>query len=475
MSVTILGRTVNGNLIFWGSLALVGIILGLALALLTPLWAGAVLAAIFLGLAVLRSIQVGFFSLIAIAALLPFAAIPIYIGFYPTFLDAALLGVLGVFLARILTRRQEQMITSPLDGPVIIFMLLATASFIAGLSHALLTRDALRHFVEVLLAISLFFATLNLVSERNIVRRIVQALIVAGSVEASIGIVLYFLPQDLTVRLLSLLRVFHYPSGFGVLRFIEDDPLLPMRAIATSIDPNVLGGLLLLISALTAPQLFTSRPVLPRVLTFGFLGVLLVCLLLTFSRGSLVGLAASFLFISLVRHRRLLVLMLLLGLALLILPATQGYVEHFLRGLRGEDLATQMRFGEYKDAIELVSRYPWFGVGFGEAPSIDLYIGVSNVYLLMAENMGLIGVFAFFLIILIFFSYTWPRLRAASSDPEIEAILLGLMASIIGLLVAGIFDHYFFNLDFPHSVSLFWLFMGLAVSAARLSEARPRE
>lgn len=471
MSVNVLGKTVNGAWIFWGSLALLGILLGWALALLTPLWAGALLAGLFLALAVLGNAQVGFFSFIGIATLLPFATVPIYLGFYPTFLDVALLGILGVFLARLLTRRQEQLATSPLEGPVILFILLATASFIAGLAYAELTKDNLRHFVEVILAISLFFSTTNLLSAKTALQRMVRVLILAGGLEASIGLILYFLPRDLTVRLLSLLRVFHYPSGFGVLRFIEDNPLLPMRATATSIDPNVLGGLLLLIAALTAPQLFAARPLLPRPLILGLWGVLLGCLLLTFSRGSFVGLAAALFFIGMVRYRRLLLFMLLFGLIFLLLPQTQGYVEHFLRGVRGQDLATQMRFGEYKDAVELISRYPWFGVGFGDAPSIDLYIGVSSVYLLMAENMGLVGLSAFLLIILVFFAHTWPRLRRARRDPEIEAILLGLMGAMVGLLVAGIFDHYFFNLDFPHSVALFWFFIGLGISATRLSGA----
>ena len=31
------------------------------------------------------------------------------------------------------------------------------------------------------------------------------------------------------------------------------------------------------------------------------------------------------------------------------------------------------------------------GIGFGAAPTIDSYLGASNVYLLIAEEMGLLG------------------------------------------------------------------------------------
>jgi polysaccharide biosynthesis protein PslJ len=148
-----------------------------------------------------------------------------------------------------------------------------------------------------------------------------------------------------------------------------------------------------------------------------------------------------------------------------LLPFTQSYTQHLVQGLLGQDQATLMRFGEYKDALNLIARYPWFGVGFAGVPDIDLYVGVSSVYLLMASEMGLVGLAAFLLIIFIFFASGWLAFRAA---PELDPILLGALAAVLGALVGGIFDHYFFNLDFPHSVTLFWLFVGTAMSAARL-------
>ncbi|MGD1994560.1 MAG: hypothetical protein PVI59_15300, partial [Anaerolineae bacterium] len=48
----------------------------------------------------------------------------------------------------------------------------------------------------------------------------------------------------------------------------------------------------------------------------------------------------------------------------------------------------------------------------------------------------------------------------------------GLHASIIGAMVGGIFDHYFFNLDFHHSATLFWLAMGLATAATEMIRRR---
>jgi len=58
------------------------------------------------------------------------------------------------------------------------------------------------------------------------------------------------------------------------------------------------------------------------------------------------------------------------------------------------------------------------------------------------------------------------------ADSDIEPILLGLMMALLGAMVGGIVDHYFFNLDFPHSVSIFWLYVGLAVVAIGFSDER---
>jgi hypothetical protein len=40
----------------------------------------------------------------------------------------------------------------------------------------------------------------------------------------------------------------------------------------------------------------------------------------------------------------------------------------------------------------------------------------------------------------------------------------------VGALAAGVLDHYFFNLQFPHTVTLFWLMMALAVVVVQTNE-----
>jgi O-antigen ligase len=264
--------------------------------------------------------------------------------------------------------------------------------------------------------------------------------------------------------------VFGYPEGPGVLRFINDDPSLPQRATGTAIDPNALGGLLIMMLTLTVPQLFAAKPVIKRGWVMVGVGLMGLALLFSFSRGSFVGAGAALFLLGLVRYRKLLLILVLALALILILPQTQGYVTHFVQGVQIEDLATQMRIGEYTDAIKLIQRYPIFGVGFTGTPEIDTYLEVANLYLMMASEMGLVGLAAFLIVMLTLFISGWRIRQRVRARSGFEPIWWGYHTALAGALMGGVFDHYFFNLDFHHSVTLFWLFVGLAAASTRLAK-----
>ena len=448
-----------------------GASVGAVLGFLGPLLTTVLLVAVVIGCLVLQSTQTGLYVLVAVICLLPFAALPIDIGFTPTLLDIALGAVFLVWAMQIMTHRHGDFVGTPIGFMVLIFIVLAIASFIAGLAHSSLTANALRHFAEIILSVAVFFLVVNTVRTRRQLERLVRVILLAGFCAAVIGVVLYVLPQDLSVRILSTLRVVGYPSGPSALRFVEDNPDNPLRAISTSVDPNILGGTLILVGGLAVPQLFARDPVLPHRWTVLVTGTVGLCLFLTFSRGSMAGLGLALLVLSAVRYRRLGWALLAVALVALILPQTQAYIQRALEGVRGEDLATQMRIGEYRDALTLISRYPWFGVGFIGTPDIDTYLGVSMVYLLIAEKMGITGLLAFLAAAVMFFVHSWRAWRTTLRDGHMEPILLGFLTAILGALLGGTLDHYLFNPDFPHAAAFFWLYMGLGMVAGRLATA----
>jgi len=442
---------------------------GYLLAEAGPLLAAAGVAALALALWMLRNVEVAYWGVIGVVCLFPFASFPFEIVFVPTFLDAALGMLFVVWLFRLMAGEQRRLVATGLGGPVLLFLLLALAAFVLGLGHAPITSYVVRHFGEILLSVLLFFLVVNTVQERGRLERLVQAVVVCVFVAALLGVALYVVPDEWAVEALSALRPFGYPTGPGVLRYIRDDPELPQRATSTSVDPNVLGSLLNVTLALAVPQLFARRPVIRLRYLTPMLGVMALCLGLTISRGSLFGVAVAMVAIASLRYRRLWWVLLAVAVLLSLLPQTQIYVAHFVEGLRAEDLATQMRFGEYKDALILIGRSPVLGVGFAGSPDVDTYIGVANVYLLIAEEMGLVGLTGFLIVVVVFFVRFWRARRTAAADERLEPVWWGLHAAVLGALVGGLFDHYFFNLDFHHSATLFWLMVGLATAATEMA------
>jgi O-antigen ligase len=450
--------------------ALGAVALGALLGYLGPLLSVALVAAGAVALWALSDLEVGLWGMVAVITLLPFATLPIDIVVTPTFLDLAMGGALGVYLMQWMGGRRRQFNLTPAHGPLIVFAVLILFSFVAGLKNGPLTPYLLRHFAEFLLSLVFTVIVVDYADTPARLNRLAVIILLGGAAAAVIGIGLYVIPEETANRALNALRVFGYPTG-AVLRYVEDDPANSQRAISTSVDPNVLGGLLAMIGALAAPQVFARSPPLGRRWRWAWVGVfglLVVCLLLTFSRGAMLGLAVAVLGLAAVRYRRLVWLLLAGALLVALLPVTRDYAVHFVEGLQGQDLATQMRFGEYKDALTLIGRYPWIGVGFAGAPDLDIYLGVANAYLTIASEAGFVGLAAFLLVLGAIFGWAFVSRRAAPLAPEVEPQWLGLHAGLVAALIVGLFDHYFFNLDFQPAGTIFWLFAGLALASTRL-------
>src|SRR5262249_35014659 len=142
-----------------------------------------------------------------------------------------------------------------------------------------------------------------------------------------------------------------------------------------------------------------------------------------------------------------------------------------------------MRLAEYRNALDIIGRYPAFGVGFGTAGELDLTTGVSSVYLTVAERAGLFSPVLFLIIVVIFFANHTPAIvtsrrqappRGSPGDEEwstLDTALLGGTAATLGALLVGLVDHYYFNIEFPHMAALLWLVMAIALVALRLLQA----
>ncbi len=302
---------------------------------------------------------------------------------------------------------------TPVHLPLLIYVGWLIFSFVLGLRYGSPTSAILRQFAETLLSIGMVFVLVDLLRDPASLRRLVLVVMAAAGVQALIALILYVMPDVTAERTLIRLARIGYPNG-GVIRYINDDPTGTERAIGTWVDPNALGGFLTVCAAMIAPQVFARKPVLRwRWLAWGALGTVGLALLLTQSRASMLAFALSLGFISLFKgYRKFLPLLIAGFVVLLLLPQTQDYLSRFVEAFTASDISTQMRVGEYTDAFRLISRYPVTGVGFTGTPEIDVYTDAASMYLIMANEIGLVGVGIFAATMIGVFAYgrrAWRR------------------------------------------------------------------
>lgn len=449
------------------SALLAGSALGIGIAFASPLMAVMGLFGLAVAVAIFMSPELGVLGFVAVSNLLPFAVIPVRFGLSLTLVDATLTTLLLAWLYWAI-QRGRPVVGSALNFPIMIYMGLALASFVLGLTYSI-SPDRLRLFLKSLNSIIFFFSVLNCVRTVTQLRRAVEALLVCGAGAALIAVVFQYLPSDTTIRILSALGPLGYPTGADVLRPIADTNIL--RAIGTSVDPNVLGGLLMLTSSLFVGQLLSTAPVIPRKALLPMMVVVLAALILTGSRSAFGGAVVGAVVVGTFRDRRLLLVLAAGAVSLFFLPRDWEFVSRLFAGISFQDRASQMRLGEYKDALNLIAMYPWFGIGFGDPPSINLYLGVSSMYLMIGQEMGLLGLASFIAILGVL---AWQLLVGLHEVKEevTKGMLLSLTAAVTAAAAAGLLDHYFVNIVFPHMIAVFWLYAGLATVAARLARAQ---
>lgn len=443
--------------------------IGLLIALFEPLIAAGIVLGVLVALYVLTDVQMALYGVVATMVLLPFGTFPVKIAVTPTLLDLALGAFLVVYLFQWMTGKRRQLRLTPVHALIGLYMLWLMLAFALGMRHAMPNSTNIRQFAETLLSISMVFILVDLLRDPKILRRLVLVFMITVGVQAAVAIVLYLLPDTLTENILVRFARIGYPDG-GVVRYIEDNPALGERAIGTWVDPNTLGGILAVAAAMITPQLFARKPVLrARWITFGLLVVVGLGLFLTSSRASFLAFGVALVVIAFVRYRRMIPLLIIGAALFLLLPQTQAYIDRIFQAFQGADLATQMRIGEWTDSLRLIGRYPIFGVGFTGTPDIDIYTDVANMYLIMANQIGLAGVVIFLITMFSVFVYGLRGWRIAKHDPLLDSIHLGYHIALLTALVNAVADLYFFRLDFQSSITLFWILVGLALASTRLA------
>jgi putative inorganic carbon (hco3(-)) transporter len=252
-------------------------------------------------------------------------------------------------------------------------------------------------------------------------------------------------------------------------------------------NPNLLAGYLLPSIVLSAAAMLAWRGIIPKLLA-GMIWVMnATCLVLTFSRGSWLGLTvAGIVFVSLLfmTYRKNLPrfwqtwglpialgsLATLMAIAILGIPPLRDRFFSIFAGR--DDSSNNFRLNVWKAVISMIQDYPIFGIGPGNDAFNKLYplyqeakftaLSAYSILLEVPLETGIIGLGAFSWLLFVTLNYAGQQFKRLSELESREIFwLIGAIAALIGIFVQAIFDTVLYR---PQVTTLWWWMFALIAS-----------
>lgn len=250
----------------------------------------------------------------------------------------------------------------------------------------------------------------------------------------------------------------------------EANPLLRNRVFSSWENPNIFAGYLCIVAAYVMGYISVEKNSRKRWGLFGFLLLVILCEVFTFSRGFWVAMAAEVLAFVLFFYRK--GILYLVGVALAGAVLAGPAVWQRLETLRHitEDSSAAMRLAYLEIAQAIVEDHP-LGIGWYNYryvfPEYDFYFKnpdvimyhCHNLFLNIAAELGIPGLILF-LCIWIYLLYMAVRLLKNARFLWVKAFSSGYLLMCLGIVVGGIGDHVLFNVRMG---VLFWLLNTLLV------------
>lgn len=246
------------------------------------------------------------------------------------------------------------------------------------------------------------------------------------------------------------------------------------RVYSTLDNPNVLGEYFLLIVPMVGALLLTAKRWASRIVYLGCAGVMMLCLLLTYSRGCYLGiLFAGALFLVMLDRRFILLGAVGLLASPMLLP--DSILERFTSIGNMADTSTSYRVYIWMGTLAMLKDYWFSGVGPGEAAFNMVYPAYAyhqisaphahNLFLQILSDAGVPGLVVFGLLLLSFYRTMFSAM-ATTRSREKRIFLIAGVSSVSGFLVQSMTDYTFYNY---RVMLLFWATLAISVLFAKLS------
>ncbi|HAJ32095.1 MAG TPA: hypothetical protein DCK79_01790 [Candidatus Atribacteria bacterium] len=418
-------------------------------------------------------------SIIALVVLVPIA-------FYPRCMDVflpikefifELLVVISLMFwcFRIINQERFNFIRSPLDFPILSFIVICILSLLWSNSPMV----SLKELPIFLAGPLLYFVITNNIKYEQQINRILNVILIIGGLFGIYGILQYQgIDFSFWTGNIGRQNVF---GLFGNVNYFAEYLIIPLT--------------------IAVPLFFVSKNKMKKLLLL--IGILAMggSLILTFTRGSYLGFGTSlifmfFLFIfsggkAFIKDNKKLFIIISLAIiiiiSLFVIPNPLNKPGTLVSKIKGRTSVTQLiqgssikrRMAIWKFTALMIKDHPLLGSGIGtykyntlkyqaeffeQGENRSLYPHgfadkAHNEYLQLWAEMGIIGLGIFIWLVICYFNYGIKILNKIKNHYK-QAILIGLMGSIVAVLVDGIFG---FPLHLAATIVLFWVAIGFIV------------
>ncbi|MGH2365335.1 MAG: O-antigen ligase family protein [Chloroflexota bacterium] len=322
--------------------------------------------------------------------------------------------------------------------PALLFLAACTASVFA----AEFPRYALREYRTDVLEPLIFFILILLARPRP--KAMLQALLAGGVIVALVGLE-------------------QYATGHG----IQAEGVRRLVAIYDSPD-NVALYLGRLVPIAAAIALLAPLSLARRAAYAAVAGLMLLAVLLSFTRGAWVGVFLALLVVAAFAGRRWVAAALAGGVvaAVGISFVQAKRVRSILQFTPGSTGFTRLAL--WRSTVSMIRAHPWFGIGLDNflyqyprymLPAAADEPDLSHPHNVVLDFWSRAGIFALAALVwleVLFFAKAWRLAHAA--DTWTRAFAVGLLASMVDALAHGMVDNSYFLIDLS---LVFWLSLGL--------------
>ncbi len=437
---------VNNNLYYHYIIAIgLGLIMGI-IGFAYPIKTLLAIIIIFIGiLAILWKVELGVSLIVLLVSFLPTMAV----------VGLIILTLISFFLHLIFDNKLK-LKTHFLN----IFILLFTSLLIYNSLTSFARNNSLQVVMVYLVFIIFYFLFINTIKDEKQLYKIVSTFLFAGFI-------------------VSLYGIYQYITGnINTDSWIDEEMFkdIKVRVYSTFANPNVLGEYLLLLIPLSIGFLWAAKGWLRKAIFMVFSLTMLLCLMLTFSRGCWLGLLFALMIFAFCADRRLLLLA-FIGLFILsaLLPAP--ILNRFTSIGDLKDTSSSYRLSIWLGTINMLRDYWVSGIGIGSEAFNRIYPFYAysgtqaqhshNLYLQILSEMGYLGLISFLLIIFLFYKQMLTA-YFKTNNKFISIFLISICASISGYLLQGMFDNVWYNY---RVFLIFWILISFGIAANNLTLA----